>query len=418
MTMLPFGQVAPVNRRVLAYVVDALIAAGLAIVLTIVVVVISMASGPDGFLTAYAIGLGIMSLLMLAWLLVYTAMQGGSGSIGMRTQGLRLARAGDGAPLGFGKALLRNLVFGVTAWVVVGYFSPLFDGSGRFQGWHDKAVGALMLDARVPAGTAAPVSAHPAPPAPTSAMPAPPAPVMPAPPAPVMPPAPTSAMPIPPRPPLPGTAVPAPPVPSAADAAGNADLDETVVSPSATVAPAPAQDPATPAPADALIAFVPGVTRDSAPEPPAQDAPVAQPADSRAAPAAPVRPEPEPAQPSEADEVEDTRISIPGHRLVFTWDDGSRVTVSRRTIFGRNPSPEDGAVVVPVRDETLSLSKTHFEAASEVSGGWVMDRHSTNGMTIVRDGVRIACAPGERTRVRLGDVIEIGDRVVTIGGYA
>ncbi len=71
-----------------------------------------------------------------------------------------------------------------------------------------------------------------------------------------------------------------------------------------------------------------------------------------------------------------------------------------------------------VRDETLSLSKTHFEAGAESSGGWVMDRHSTNGMTIVRDGVRIACPPGERVRIRLGDAIEIGDRIVTVGGYA
>jgi len=117
-------------------------------------------------------------------------------------------------------------------------------------------------------------------------------------------------------------------------------------------------------------------------------------------------------------ELEDTRISIPGHRLVFTWDDGTRVSVSRRTIFGRNPAPEEGATVVPVRDETLSLSKTHFEAAAETSGGWVLDRHSTNGMTIVREGQRIACPPGQRVPVRLGDAIEIGDRIVTVGGYA
>jgi hypothetical protein len=115
---------------------------------------------------------------------------------------------------------------------------------------------------------------------------------------------------------------------------------------------------------------------------------------------------------------EDTRISIPGHRLVFTWDDGTRVSVSRRTIFGRNPAHEDGAVLAPVRDETLSLSKTHFEAAAESSGGWVLDRHSTNGMTLVRDGQRIACPAGQRVPVRLGDAIEIGDRIVTIGGYA
>jgi len=125
------------------------------------------------------------------------------------------------------------------------------------------------------------------------------------------------------------------------------------------------------------------------------------------------------AQPAADDEdLEETRISIPGHRLQFVWDDGARATVSGRTLFGRNPAPEAGAIVVVVRDETLSLSKTHFEAAAEAAGGWVMDRHSTNGMTIVRDGVRIACPPGERVRIRLGDAIEIGDRIVTVGGYA
>ncbi|MGI0519953.1 FHA domain-containing protein, partial [Microbacterium maritypicum] len=121
---------------------------------------------------------------------------------------------------------------------------------------------------------------------------------------------------------------------------------------------------------------------------------------------------------ADEDDLEDTRISVPGHRLVFTWDDGTRVSVSRRTVFGRNPAPEEGVTLVPVRDETLSLSKTHFEAAAETSGGWVMDRHSTNGMTIVREGQRIACPAGQRVPVRLGDAIEIGDRIVTIGGYA
>jgi len=39
-------------------------------------------------------------------------------------------------------------------------------------------------------------------------------------------------------------------------------------------------------------------------------------------------------------------------------------------------------------------------------------------MTLVRDGRRIACPAGQRVPVRLGDAIEIGDRIVTIGGYA
>ena len=117
------------------------------------------------------------------------------------------------------------------------------------------------------------------------------------------------------------------------------------------------------------------------------------------------------------DDIEATRISVPGHRMIFTWDDGTRIAVSGRTIFGRNPSQEIGAIAVPVRDETLSLSKTHFEAAAEPNGAWVMDRFSTNGVTVVRDGVRIACPPGTRVPIRLGDAIEIGDRIVTVGGY-
>lgn len=150
--------------------------------------------------------------------------------------------------------------------------------------------------------------------------------------------------------------------------------------------------------------------------PPAATPPAATPPTAPAAPAAPATPAA--SRTAEEDDLEDTRISVPGHRLVFTWDDGTRASVSRRTVFGRNPAPEEGATLVPVRDETLSLSKTHFEAAAETSGGWVMDRHSTNGMTIVREGQRIACPAGQRVPVRLGDAIEIGDRIVTIGGYA
>jgi hypothetical protein len=226
-------------------------------------------------------------------------------------------------------------------------------------------------------------------------------------------------------------------------------------------APAAAQAPLpTPQPFgvdDPLIAFVPGITQDAPPPRTAPDASAPTPPLSAAESAVPdvtqlrgeipsAPPAPVPAAPPAAafapaateaavtpateapsawttpaedpSDLEETRISIPGHRLVFTWDDGTRVSVSRRTVFGRNPGPEQGAVLVPVRDETLSLSKTHFEAAAEASGGWVMDRHSTNGTTVVRDGQRIACAPGEKVRIRLGDAIEIGDRIVTIGGYA
>lgn len=460
MTQLAFGTVAPTSRRAVAYLIDAAIVAGIGIVLGTLLVILAAIAGADGMLTVLAIGGPVVWLVMIGWLVFYTFMQSGNGSIGMRAQGLRLVRETDGAPLGFGRALLRNVIFWLAASIVVGYFTPLFDGSGRFQGWHDKLARSLMMDARTGGATfAAPA---------TMAMQVPPRPVLPN----AVPPMPGLATPLLPFvnpavnpvsnpaahgvPPVPGLApvqpasayspsepasyaapVGQPPVPRESAPA----LDETVPAPQAPF-PSPSAPPLAPQatspqiagqpsiaqPAtpgdDSLIAFVPGITQDAPPAriAPAPVAAAPTPDQVTSAPAAPPVPEtPTVADPATFDdlgEVEDTRISIPGHRLVFTWDDGTRVSVSQRTLFGRNPAPEDGAVVVLVRDETLSLSKTHFEAAAPASGGWIKDRHSTNGTVIVRDGERIPCIPGEEMRIRLGDAIEIGDRIVTIGGYA
>lgn len=451
MTTIPLGDVAPISRRVIAYVIDALIAAVLPMIALVVTVTMTVGAlqNPEsaaGAMISVAVASGVFGLLMLAWFVIYTLMQTGRGSIGMRAQRIRMVGAADLAPISFWRALLRNIVFAVTGAFVVGMFSPLFDGSGRYQGWHDKVGGAVLLDAAaVPARDAA-------------------APVVPT----------TTAVPAPPAPPatagrLGSATSPAAPAPYASaqpDAVG-----ETVVAPrpapagpaSGSGAAAPDQTVSAPragreAAGDPLISFVPGVTQPgrpaaapaaaapAAPAAPAAAAPPA-PATQAATPAAPAVPaaapvgpaapaavapasapdEPAPLAPSAAvapttmpadDDIESTRISIPGHRLVFTWDDGQRVTVSGRTVFGRNPEQEPGAVVISVRDETLSLSKTHFEAASAPSGGWIMDRQSTNGTVVVRDGVRIACPPGQRVPLRLGDAVEIGDRILTIGGFA
>lgn len=427
MTVLPTGAVAPISRRAVAYVIDALIAGGLGVVLSIILsIAAALAGGLEGTLAVLAIGAPLVSLVLLGWFIVYTLMQSGAGSIGMRVQGVRLVRVESGAPLGFGRTLLRNIIFGLSATIVVGYFTPLFDSSGRFQGWHDKVAKSLVLDARgavaarpSPAAQAQP--APPRPPVPASAVPpvpgliAPPAAqayTMPAAPQPYAAPAvpqPSAAPALPPQPFLPPSPTPVAAAPVAAPA------------PTPPATPAASAAPANTAPAisrqdDPLIAFVPGITQDAPPRiTPAPVEPVAQ---EDAPEHTVLRADIPPAALQDADDIEETRISIPGHRLVFTWDDGTRISVSRRTLFGRNPGHEEGAVLVPVRDETLSLSKTHFEAAAEASGGWVTDRHSTNGTTIVRDGERIPCPPGEKVRIRLGDAIEIGDRIVTVGGYA
>ncbi|WP_228484872.1 FHA domain-containing protein [Microbacterium cremeum] len=129
-----------------------------------------------------------------------------------------------------------------------------------------------------------------------------------------------------------------------------------------------------------------------------------------------------------SEDVEQTRVSAsvppPAQRAalypdapvlaVLTWDDGTRMAVYGRTLYGRNPAGEAGAVTVAVRDETLSLSKTHFEVGSDERGPWIVDRHSTNGTVLVRDGGRLPLVPGVRTTLRDADRLELGDRSTAV----
>ncbi len=438
MTISPPGAAtaASLGRRVGAFAIDLGIAYGIGAVLIGIAAGIVLGVGPawerDSLAMMILLSYLVIGLLLCVWWLVYSAMQGGRGSIGQRILGLRLEDADGAAPIGFWRAVWRNIVFALAASIVVGYFTPLFDSSGRRQGWHDMAARAVVVDVRktdaasrvaAPAAVAATANPYLPPPA--------------------------GAASLPPVPPLP----PAAPVPQA----GFRPVAEAA--PSTTRPPAPA--------ATGMIDAVPWITGDPvgaavarAPQPadafpsvtmpfPAATtteplgaamaagaaAPVAPP--SAPAAAAPTAPSgvgagaaaSVPAAPALAsdDDLDSTRIAVPPPAqraalyeeapvfAVLTWDDGARMAVYGRTLYGRNPASEDGAVAVAVRDETLSLSKTHFEVGGDASGAWIVDRHSTNGTTLVRDGVRIPLVAGVRTVLRPGDVLEFGDRRVTVG---
>ncbi|WP_375386241.1 RDD family protein [uncultured Microbacterium sp.] len=369
---------AQIGRRVGAYAIDLGIALAIPVLFSLIGWVVVLASGSGGARGGLPIALlvcyGVGSLVSVAWLLVYTAMQGGRGSIGQRARGLMLADAATGTRIGFGRALLRNVVWALAASIIVGYFTPLFDSSARRQGWHDKATRTVVGDRKA---TDAAASVAPAPPPPAAN------PFLP-------PPAGAPATPV--------TAV-APSAP--ARTAGFAP-------PASAAAPAPT--PALPI-AGGLISQVPGV---SAPSAAASE--VRAPAPSSATPA----PAPAPAAAPASDDIDATRAgrSSEPALLAAAWDDGTRFAVYGRTLFGRNPAAEDGATAVAVRDETLSLSKTHFELDGDATGAWVIDRHSTNGTVLLRDGERTTVEPGARTALRAGDHLEFGDRSLTIGGGA
>ena len=411
---------ASIGRRVGAFAIDLGVMSGVAAVLAGLMTALVLGAAASGDVSvvvlAAAAGWAVMFLGLLTWWLVYSAMQGGRGSIGQRALGLRLHDATSAQLIGFWRAVLRNVVWGLAGSIVVGYFTPLFDSSPRRQGWHDLAARATVVDVRG-ARDAAASATHAVNPylgAPGAPAPGPwpwgPAPIASSP-APVAPPAVSLApsatpatmpvaipaeLPPAPLPPAPLPAAPAAYAPSApAPAVAPAAARMVAPAPARVIAPAPAVAPA----ASPAAAFAPVLV-------PA--AVVAQ-LDETRVPAAPgAGAVPPPAQ----------RAALyPGAPVlaVLTWDDGTRMAVYGRTLYGRNPAGEPGAVTVAVRDETLSLSKTHFELGSDERGPWIVDRHSTNGTLLVRDGSRHPLVPGVRTMLRDADRLELGDRSTTVG---
>jgi hypothetical protein len=99
---------------------------------------------------------------------------------------------------------------------------------------------------------------------------------------------------------------------------------------------------------------------------------------------------------------------------VLLLDDGQQLELARHNLLGRDPvgSKEDAdARLLPVLDQTRSVSKTHL-AVSYRDGAWsVEDRHSTNGTILVgADGVARRVRPGEPTEVPAGSWVRFGER--------
>lgn len=130
-------------------------------------------------------------------------------------------------------------------------------------------------------------------------------------------------------------------------------------------------------------------------------------------PPAPARIAPAPPVPTAAPPVLPTpRAQRAATMIVF--DTGIRFEVSTGGLIGRNPEPragESGMELLSVPDDTLSVSKTHAAFGIDAEGFWVSDRDSRNGISIRSvDGASTIVAAGERSYVRAGDTVFIGQR--------
>jgi uncharacterized RDD family membrane protein YckC len=99
---------------------------------------------PSAGLLATAIAIGVLGYLIVAF--IYLRMLGSTGQTwGRRIVGIKVVGEMDGQPIGFGRALGRQLfaIFISAQIFYLGYLWMLWDD--KKQTWHDKVVGSIVI---------------------------------------------------------------------------------------------------------------------------------------------------------------------------------------------------------------------------------------------------------------------------------
>lgn len=112
------------------------------------------------------------------------------------------------------------------------------------------------------------------------------------------------------------------------------------------------------------------------------------------------------------------RGGAPAVRWRVTFDTGESLLVEGLALLGRRPEPRPGEPVrhlVPLPSADMSVSKTHAQLGLAEDGVLVvMDRGSTNGSLLYRQGVARQLTAGRPTTLLDGDRISLGDREMTV----
>lgn len=105
-------------------------------------------------------------------------------------------------------------------------------------------------------------------------------------------------------------------------------------------------------------------------------------------------------------------------RWRVTFDSGESLLVEGLALVGRRPEPRPGEPVrhlLALRSGDMSLSKTHAQFQVAPDGVLVvMDRGSTNGSLLVRQGVSRRLTAGRPATLLDGDRVRFGDREMTV----
>lgn len=365
MTQRPHAMTYPIaqlERRFTAFAIDRLLAWSLLAVVGVLAVVLVS----DDVWTVVGVAAGTMVLL---WL-VFAIVLGVSGSSpGKAVCGLRVVHIGDGTPIGVGPALLRSFVLGAAGLPTFGIgiatlaWTAVEDRGRQRRGWHDHLTKTVVVDVR-PAVEVADSDVDDAPRHIVN----------------------LTAM----------RLIPAPPV-------------EAVRTPERTEHSVRRQ----PLPAD--LAAPPGTT------PPGTTPPQTPPPGSMPSPA----PLPQQQRPQHVPQPMPHQVPLPAARVPAPpprwrahFDNGESFVIAGLALVGRRPEARSGeqvAHLIPLSSADMSVSKTHAQFGPASDGTIVvMDRGSTNGTVLVRQGVSRQLAPGKPAALVHGDKVVYGDREMTI----
>jgi uncharacterized RDD family membrane protein YckC len=348
--------VAGLERRFYAFVVDRVIA--WSVIAAACWAAYQLFWSDDGLWPGVALVAGVV---VLVWVVFAVALGASGATPGKAALGLRAVHFGTGTPIGVDRALLRGLVLGVATIPTFGIglatlaWTAVMDPGHRRRGWHDQVARSIVVDVRP-----APVATVEDERGPRHVVN-------------------LTAMRLVP-------ATPSPPVPA---------------TPRRTPTP-PRTQPPTPVPGP-VPGPVPDQVRYQAPEP-ATPTPVGVPEPNRTARRAPVVvPSPEP-------------TTAP--RWLLAFDTGERVAVDGLVLVGRRPEGRPGEGVrhlVALPSQDMSLSKTHAQVGVAGDGALVvMDRGSTNGSVLTRQGVSRPLSGGKPATLLEGDLVRFGDRSMEV----
>ncbi len=352
--------VAELERRFYAFAIDRLLTS-----------IIVAAAGAGGWFLLddawQAVGVAAAAMV-LGWLAVAVLVGVSGVTPGKAMTGLRVVHHGTGTPIGVGRALLRSLVLALASWatfaigLVTLAWTAVEDRGRQRRGWHDHLTDSVVVDVRPVDHRVDEVDDSPRHVVNLTAM----------------------------------RLIPAPPLEAPTPSRRTnpeQSVRRTPVSAEPPVAAAPHRATAVPSPPRAVVAPAPQ------PAPQRSEQTVGPPDDGRTV----VRPKPG---------------LVAGPRWRVTFDDGETFVVEGLALVGRRPETRSGEQVhhlVPLTSTDMSVSKTHAQFGPATDGVLVvMDRGSTNGSVLVRQGVARPLAAGKPTTLVDGDKVSFGDRQMTV----